>query len=68
MWTDNSYQDIKYLVIIRSQPWLDVQIKSGQKACTFADKKTNQMTRATLLMIDNLVKDITAVEVLAKLE
>ena len=33
-----------------------------------AEKKTNQITRATLSIIDNLVKDMTASEILAKLE
>ena len=33
-----------------------------------AEKRTNQMTRATLSIIDNLVKDMTAAEILEKLE
>ena len=33
-----------------------------------AEKQTNQMTRATLSIIDNLVNDMTAAEILEKLE
>ena len=33
-----------------------------------AEKRTNQMTRATLSIIDNLVKEMNAVQILEKLE
>ena len=46
---------------------MDVQRKSGYKAFTML-RKNNQMTRDTFLMIGNLVKDMTAAEVLEKME
>ena len=33
-----------------------------------AEKRTNQMARSTLSIIENIVKDMTAEEILAKLE